>query len=292
MTGFDVSSRNREIDDVRMGVLMRFVVGLLLCVASVTPVSGKGQSAAEASRGRASQTDVNGFKVGDTVEVDTAFGWVDAQIIAIVGNNYRVQLSTGVSAVKAYPAELHRKGPFTARDHELGLYDLKDRVQVNVQGQGWIDGVVITRRALEYEVRLPGNRSVWASGPNARYVGAPASTTKANAGGPPKPGYTACTGKLEGRWAPSSGFGGLAIEIRAGKATVAAAVGPDQLLECWTTGDKIILRDPAHPEQDMPIEINKDGTLQTPVGELKKKGDDVRLRESVPRRSRNDSRIN
>ena len=38
-------------------------------------------------------------------------------------------------------------------------------------------------------------------------------------------------------------------------------------------GDKIILHKPGDsPNQDMPIDINSDGTLQTPLGEIKKKG--------------------
>src|SRR5262245_15872821 len=99
----------------------------------------------------AAQADVNGFKVGDRVQVDTAFGWTDGQIVAAVGNEYRVRVPTGTIVSKTYPNELHRKGPYTARDHAVGLYDLHDRVQVNVQGQ-WVDGEVITTRALEYEV--------------------------------------------------------------------------------------------------------------------------------------------
>jgi hypothetical protein len=55
---------------------------------------------------------------------------------------------------KSYPAELHRQGAFTARDHEVGLYDLHDRVQVKVNNQ-WIDGEVTMTRGLEYEVQLP-----------------------------------------------------------------------------------------------------------------------------------------
>jgi hypothetical protein len=47
----------------------------------------------------------------------------------------------------------------------------------------------------------------------------------------------------------------------------------DMVLECWTAGEKIYLHNPGEPgSQDMPIDINDDGTLQTPMGELKKKG--------------------
>ena len=37
-------------------------------------------------------------------------------------------------------------------------------------------------------------------------------------------------------------------------------------------GGKILLHQPAHANLDMPIDLNNDGTLQTPLGEIKKKG--------------------
>jgi hypothetical protein len=37
-------------------------------------------------------------------------------------------------------------------------------------------------------------------------------------------------------------------------------------------GEKVILHHPAHPNYDMSIDINNDGTLQTPYGEITKKG--------------------
>src|SRR5690349_9965848 len=117
---------------------MRIVAVIALCVASAAPVFGTSQ-AAQAGRGRGAAADANGFKVGDTVEVDTAFGWVDAQIVSMSENNYQVRVGPS-TVLKRYPVELHRKGPFNDRDHEVGLYDLKDRVQINMQGQGWVDG--------------------------------------------------------------------------------------------------------------------------------------------------------
>jgi hypothetical protein len=248
---------------------MRFVAVIALCVASAAPVFGS--QAAQAGRGRGGPVDVNGFKVGDTVEVDTAFGWVDAQIVAVSGSDYQVRVGPNVVR-KSYPVELHRKGPFTARDHEVGLYDLKDRVQINIQGQGWVDGVVTTRRALEYEVLFSGNKSIWASGPNIRYVGAPPAPATAKAGAPQKPGFTPCAGTLEGRWGPSNGMPGQSKEIRAGKATLSGPMDDPESFECWTLGTKIILRTPGKPDEDMPMDINKDGTIETPLGELKKKG--------------------
>jgi hypothetical protein len=38
------------------------------------------------------------------------------------------------------------------------------------------------------------------------------------------------------------------------------------------SGDKIILHKPGQSNLDMPISINNDGTLDTPMGEIRKKG--------------------
>jgi hypothetical protein len=241
------------------------VLPIILC-ALARPVPAVAQA-----RG-AAQADVNGFKVGDTVQVDTAFGWVDGQIVSAVGNEYRVRVLTGTVVSKTYPNEMHRKGAYTDRDHAVGLYDLHDRVQVLLQGQ-WIDGEVITTRALEYEVQLPGNRSVWASGGNIRFVAAKAAPAAAKGGVPPKAGFTSCSGKIEGRYATTGGFGNFQITFRSGKATIAAGLGDDEVMECWMMGDKVILHKPGEPSAtDMPIDVNLDGSLQTPLGEIKKKG--------------------
>src|SRR5262249_21784971 len=100
----------------------------------VAVVCGPRLSARQAGRAAAA-SDVNGFKVGDVVDVDTAFGWTDATIVAGNGNNYQVRTSQGVVVMKMYPLELHRKGAYTDRDHAVGLYALKDIVQVNITGK-------------------------------------------------------------------------------------------------------------------------------------------------------------
>lgn len=243
---------------------------VLLLLAPAVSLSAQ-TPAARGRSGAAPHGDINGFAVGDTVLVDTAFGWVEAPIVSASGDNYRVRVASSV-VTKTYPQELHRKGAFTDRDHAVGLYDLHDRVQVNVQGQ-WIQGEVVTTRGLEYEVQLPGNRSVWASGANVRFVSAKAAAAAPKTGVPPKPGFASCAGKIEGRYATTGGLGSMTIVFRSGKATITAGLGDDDVLECWTAGDKIILHKPGDsPEQDMPIDINNDGTLQTPLGEIKKKG--------------------
>jgi hypothetical protein len=101
---------------------------------------------------------------------------------------------------------------------------------------------------------------------------------------PPKPGTVSCAGKFEGRYASAAGSPGVVtIVFRSGKATLRQ---PDMVMtngklsgttsemeaECWTGGGKIYLRWLDGSNYDFPIDINDDGTLDTPYGELKKKG--------------------
>lgn len=242
---------------------LQILAAVLLAVLAVSVTE------ARQARGAAVQADANGFKVGDVVEVDTAFGWTDATIVAARGDNYQVSIN-GTVVLKTYPAELHRKGKYTDRDHAVGLYALKDIVQVNIRGKGWIEGAVTTTRGMEYQVTFPDKSTAWASGQNIRYVRTPGPAV-VTTGVAPKPGFVSCAGKIEGRYATTGGFGSMTIVFKAGKATMTAGFGDEETLECWTAKDKIILRKPGSPEQDMPIDINNDGTLQTPFGELKKK---------------------
>ena len=214
------------------------------------------------------QASSNGINVGDSVEVVTGFGWTPAKVLAIQGNNYRVWVN-GVQVTKTYPAELRRIGAATAQDHAAGQYRLGDRVQVNVNGQ-WMEGKVVTEMGQEYQVQF-GNRMVWARPQNLRASSAPAPAVP-RAGGPPKPGMTSCAGKIEGRYV-TTGLGSATIIFRSGKATMTNGFGGEDTLECWTAGDKIILRETGHPENEMPLDINNDGTLEMPIyGEFKKKG--------------------
>ena len=50
------------------------------------------------------------------------------------------------------------------------------------------------------------------------------------------------------------------------------AFGDSEVLDCWMAGKKLYLYMPGDPEP-MEVDINNDGTLQTPLGEFKKKGD-------------------
>jgi hypothetical protein len=86
---------------------------------------------------------------------------------------------------------------------------------------------------------------------------------------PPKPGLVSCAGKFEGRYAPSSGLPGVTIVFKAGKATAKGPLVDDEEFDCWTGNKKIYLHKAG--QEDLEIDVNDDGTLDTPLGELKKK---------------------
>ena len=223
-----------------------------------------------ASTSAAAQTDPNGIKVGDNVEVVTGFGWTPAKVLAIHGNTYSV-LANGVRVTKDYPDELRRIGAATTQDHVNGQYKVGDSVQVNFEGH-WTDTKIITTMGMEYQVTVPGNRTVWASPQNLRPAAAPAASTPST-GGPPKPGMTSCAGKIEGRYATTGSPMAFTITFRSGKAMLTDSGGNVENFECWMGGEGIyLLHKPDAANLDMSIDINNDGTLQTPLGEIKKKG--------------------
>jgi len=220
-----------------------------------------------------SQSQGGGYKVGDRVQVNTGFGWVSAQILKINGNRYYVHTGAG-DVWKDYPAEVRAAGGApNAQDRANGHYQLHDKVQVHVDGR-WEIGEIVTTMGDQYQVKLAGNRETWAGPENLKYAGSAAAQAPAAAQGgtPPKPGMTSCAGKIEGRYSNSGGLGSLTIVFRAGKATLADPSGEGEVLECWMSGDKIILHKPGQSNLDMPIAINNDGTLDTPMGEIRKKG--------------------
>src|SRR5262249_22976989 len=154
-------------------------------------------------------------------------------------------------------------------DRAHGLYALHDRVTVNVEGR-LEGGEVITEMGRDYQVALAGNRTAWATPEQLRFVGAQQKASPPVANQPPQPGMVSCAGKFEGRYT-GGGPGSVTITFRSGKATMRDMTGAEQVLECWTVGDKIVLREAGKPENDMPIDVNNDGTLEAPIwGELKK----------------------
>jgi len=244
---------------------------LLAIIPSLLGAQANARGGAKQQGAAASQADANGIRVGDAVEVLTGFGWTPAKVLAISGNSYRV-MTNGIAVTKDYPSEVRRVGGLTARDHAAGQYVLGDNVQVHVQGQ-WMNGKVVATSGNEYQVAVSGNRTTWAGPENLRPGVAPASPAAPKAGAPPRPGMVSCAGKIEGRYATTgSAMGSFTIRFRSGTATMTDAGGNDEVFECWTAGDRIILRQPSHPNMDMSIDINDDGSLQTPIGEIRKKG--------------------
>ena len=85
-------------------------------------------------------------------------------------------------------------------------------------------------------------------------------------GRPPKPGLTSCAGKIDGTYLGPSGY--PSIVFHSGKASVEG----DEEVECWTGGGKMYLHTSGtSADQDFVIGINSNGTLDTPLGEMKKK---------------------
>jgi hypothetical protein len=132
-----------------------------------------------------------------------------------------------------------------------------------------VDSEVVTILGSDYQVTIPGNRLAWANAQQLRYVGPQVKAAVAPAGTPPKPGLTGCNGKFDGRYS-SGGFGNFNIVFKGAKATF-AMLGENEEVECWTGGGKIYLHKPGDKD-DLVLDINNDGTLDSPMGELKKKG--------------------
>ena len=246
----------------------------LMIIAVTTTFSAQSAAPPKSVAGRAgspaTQADANGFRIGEEVQISTGQGWMKGTILSANGNVYRVRSQIGIDTTKLYPDEVRRIGPLTPKDRAAGQYNLHDAVQVNVNGT-WVDGEIITTLGLEYQVQLPGRRTVWANAQTMRPGAAAPKPAAPRAGNPPKPGLTSCAGKIEGRYATTGGFATMTIVFKSGKAIMRAPFGEDDELECWMGGGRIYLHKPGE-SQDMPLDINDDGTLQSPLGELKKKG--------------------
>ena len=234
-----------------------------ICMGSAPP------AAAAPGAANSGQADANGFKIGDEVRAATAGGWYVGKILRANGDSYFVRIG-GAEVWKVYPTELRRVGPLNDQDRARGLFEAGEKVQVNFEGR-WVDSKIVTEMGMEYQVELPGNRTGWTTAQNLRRVAVAEKSPAPKAGEPPRPGLTSCAGKIEGRYASAGGVGpGLTIVFKSGKATL-RMMGDDEEVECWMSGRKIFLHKPGEAE-DMPIDINDDGTLDTPMGEIKKKG--------------------
>jgi hypothetical protein len=243
---------------------------LATLLATCSPAEGAGSPP---PAGAANEPDRNGFKIGDGVRAATAGGWYQAKILQRNGDSYRVRFNASTEAWKTYPTELRRNGPLNDMDRARGLFDMKEKVQVNVEGK-WLDGVIVGEMGMEYNVEIAGNRTVWANAQQMRRV-AVAEPVAAKPGTPPSAGLKQCPDRFNGRYSPVVGGAGPSFQLtfRSGKASLQEISGTTEL-ECWSDGQRLYLHKVGETaEQDIPIEINKDGTLDTPFGEVKRKGE-------------------
>jgi len=239
------------------------------------PSPFKARSAAGSS-GSGSAVAVNsaagagGFKVGDTVRVLSS-GWQEAKVLQVRGNSYFVRLDNGIEVSKSWPFEVRRLGKLTAEDHAAGQWDLHEKVQVLVNGR-WMEGKIVGQSLNRYTVQFPDENTVETGAESLRASTAPPPSIRP-AGQAPKPGLTSCAGKYEGRWEHVSGMGGMTVVFRSGKVTVTEGLGGPMEFECWTGGEQIVLyKAGAFTPFSYGFDINNDGTLQTPLGAIKKMG--------------------
>ena len=66
-------------------------------------------------------------------------------------------------------------------------------------------------------------------------------------------------------------MGGMRIVFKGTRAKVTEALVTELEYECWMEGNRIVLYKSGSSTPSETIEINKDGTLQTDLAELKKK---------------------
>jgi hypothetical protein len=237
--------------------------------------NGSGSAAVNSQSGPGA----GGFKVGDTVRV-LSDGWQEAKIIQVHGNSYVVHMSNGIEVSKLWPMEVRRLGKLTAEDHAMGQYDLHDRVQVLVNGK-WMEGEIRGQNLNMYDIKVKGVDTGFGSDivnttpENIRMSTTPAPPPPAQraAGQPPKPGLTSCAGKYEGRWEHVSGMGGMKVVFRSGKATITEGLGGEMPFDCFTGGGKVVFyKAGSFTPFSYDFDINNDGTLQTPLGAIKKMG--------------------
>jgi hypothetical protein len=207
------------------------------------------------------------MKPGDTVNVATGQGFVLAIVLSRQEHLFHVRVINGPEVYKQYPRDVRRLGKSNAYDRANGIYDNGDRVKVHYEGK-WIDSHVIESIGMEYQVALPGDMAGWAKPEQMRFVGEAPPKEVAVAGKPPRPGLVSCAGKVEGRYA-ADGSVPVQMTFRSGKVTV-SLMGENQAGECWFGDGKLYITIPGE-EKAMELDLNDDGSLQAPFGELKKK---------------------
>ena len=136
-----------------------------------------------------------------------------------------------------------------------------DTVEVFLFGE-WTKAQLLAMHQNQYNIQLPDGAKYWMRGSEVRKVAPPAPPRQ-----PPKPGLTSCAEKMEGKYSNSSGF--PSIVFHSGKASVQG----DEEVECWMGGGKIYLHTTGtRADQDFVMGVNNDGSLDTPLGEIRKKG--------------------
>jgi hypothetical protein len=243
------------------------------------PGAGANGSGSTVAVNSQSKPGPGGFQVGDTVRV-LIDGWQEAKIIQVHGNSYLVHLPNGIEVSKLWPMEVRRLGKLTVEDHAMGQYDLHDRVQVLVNGK-WREGEIRGQNLNLYHIKVPGVDTGFGSdvvdttAENIRMSTTPAPPPPAQraAGQPPKPGLASCAGKYEGRWEHVSGMGGMTVVFRSGKVTISGGLGADEQFDCFLGNGKLVFYSPgSFTPSSFAFDINNDGTLETPLGAIKKMG--------------------
>lgn len=162
----------------------------------------------------------------------------------------------------------------------MGQYDLHDRVQVLVNGK-WMEGEVRGQNLNMYHIKVPGVDTGFGSdvvdttAENIRMSTTAAPTPPAHRadGQAPKPGMSSCAGKYEGRWEHVSGMGGMTVIFRSGHVTVSGGLGGDDHFDCFLSDGRLVLYKPgSFTPESFGFDVNNDGTLQTPLGAVKKMG--------------------
>jgi hypothetical protein len=239
-----------------------------------------GANGAGAATANQSGAGSGGFKVGDTVRV-LIDGWQEATVLEVHGRSYLVHLPSGIDVSKLWPYEVHRLGKLTAEDHAAGQYDLHDRVQVLVNGR-WMEGEIRGQNNVNmYDIKVPGVDTGFGSDivnttPENIHMSttpAPPPPAQRAAGQVPKPGLVSCAGKYEGRWEHVSGMGGMKVVFRSGKATITEGFSGEMPFDCFTGDGKVVFyKAGSFTPFSYDFDINLDGTLQSPLGAIKKMG--------------------
>ena len=146
----------------------------------------------------------------------------------------------------------------------------------------WMEGEIRGQNNVNmYDIKVPGVDTGFGSdivnttADNIRMSTKPAPPPPAQraAGQAPKPGLVSCAGKYEGRWEHVSGMGGMKVVFRSGKATITEGASGEMPFDCFTGDGKVVFYQAgSFTPFSYDFDINDDGTLQTPLGAIKKMG--------------------